>query len=468
MTPPDITGLIVRSVVGTTFDDLGEATVHDVRRRFVDIVGCAVGGANADGNAALRRVLPRDERGRGKATVLHRGDRMAPAEAGMLNAVQARSYDFEVCEIHVRQDENRSTGHIPATVDLTALAIGEALGASGRDVVLAAALGGDLAARLATAEDFAPDRSFDLTGTATAFGAVAAAARLRGLDADGLRDAFGIVLNLIAGSFQSVLDGVHAFKLPQGAAARNAVLAVELATEGFGGPPDAFFAKRGYFAQYTRRHRPEFVAHGLGRELHARGYHKAWPGCYGGHAALEGCLHLANEQGVRAPDVADLVIEVWSDVAGGFLDQPFSAGDGTAKALFNMRYAAASALLRGDALPMHYEGGALRDPEVLRLAAATRLRPTLPDDWGHGVAARVHAVRHDGSRTGVEVERPRGFPKRELTDGELDDKFRRNLAHAGDIEPDAADAALDRLWHIDTLADVGEIPRLLVATSAGN
>lgn len=460
--PSDITDMIVRSIIGAAYDDLDGTAVHDVRRRFVDVAGCAFGGAHADGNAALRRVLPLDGRASSRATVLHHGDRMAPAEAAMLNAVQARSYDFEVGEIHVLQEENRSTGHIPATVDLTALAVGEALGASGRDVVLAAALGGDLAARLATAEDFAPGHSFELTGTVTAFGAVAAAARLRRLDTETLRRAFGIVLNLIAGSFQSIIDAAHTFKLPQGAAARNAVLAVELAAAGFGGPLDAFYARRGYFAQYTRHHRPDLVAHGLGQEVHTRGYHKAWPGCYGCHAALEAGLLLANQQNVRATDVAELVIEVWPDIAGGFLDRPFSAGDGTAKALFNIRYAAASALLRGTALPAHYEGEARRDPELLRLIAATRLQPTLPDEWGHGVAARVHALRHDGSRADAEVERPRGFPGRELEDGELDCKFRANLAHAGGIEPDAAAAALDRLWHIDTLTDVGVIPPLLV------
>lgn len=457
---------MVEVVLTTGFDDLSDEQVHDLRRRLVDVVGCAVGGAVADGSGALRRVVGAGAR-QGRATVLGRGEALPPAEAAMLNAGQARAYDFEVSELHGGTGQERPTGHIPATVDLTALAVGEALGTGGREVIAAAAVAGDLAARLARAEDFAPSRSFDLSGTVTAFGAAAAAARLLGLDADGLRHALGLVLHLAAGSFQGVWDGVHAFRLPQAAAARNAVLAAEMASEGLTGPGDPLFSRRGYFAQYTRSHRPRVFAEGLGRTLHTRGYHKAYPSCYGNHPVIEACLRIAGDSPPAPDEVAAVEIELWADRMESFVAQPFGPGDSAQKALFNVRYAAATALVRGRALPADWDPPAVGDPGVLRVAEATRLAPTLPDDWGYGAAARVRVRLKGGRQRAAEVERPRGFPGRELDDQELSQKFRINVDHAGAVDGEAAREALGLLWRFDELGDVGAVTRLLRSIGPG-
>ena len=41
------------NILDTRFEDLDRATVEDAKKRIIDVVGCAVGGADGPGNAAL-------------------------------------------------------------------------------------------------------------------------------------------------------------------------------------------------------------------------------------------------------------------------------------------------------------------------------------------------------------------------------------------------------------------------------
>ena len=67
---------------------------------------------------------------------------------------------------------------------------------------------------LLSPNDFSFDTCFEVCGTANAFGAAAIAGRLMHLDHAQMVNAFGILVNLMAGSFQGIWDGVHSFKLP--------------------------------------------------------------------------------------------------------------------------------------------------------------------------------------------------------------------------------------------------------------
>jgi len=444
---------LLRRVVETRFEDLSPRNVRDVRRRFIDVVGCAVGGSVAGGNEAVSTALRRVG-GPGHATVVARGFRLPTGQAAMMNAIQCRSYDFEVSEVDFLQAEQRATGHVCATVDWMALSVGETLCCRGTDILTAAAIGGDLAARLASAEDFEPSRSFDLSGTVTAFGAAAAAGRLLGLDSDQLGHAFGLLPSLISGSFQGVLDGVHAFKLHQGTAAQNALLAVDLAREGFEGVRAPLFGPRGYFAQFTGSHQPEILTRDLTGSLKTQGYHKAYPGCYGNHAALEAALSVASRSPLAPDDIREVVVEIWSDKAGSFLVRPFGAGDSPEKALFNTAYAIASAVVRGGVSLADYDAPAVADPDVLSIAARIRYEPSLPDDWGRGVAARVHVVGFDGTTHSGEVEEARGFPGRPLSDEDLEAKYWANVEHQTNVGTEAAEEALDLLRSFEDLEDV--------------
>ena len=97
------------------------------------------------------------------------------------------------------------------------------VGASGADVLAAIIAGYEMTCRVALAlpagEHY--DRGFHPTATCGAFGAAAAAARVFGLDADGVAGALGTVLSQCAGSLQFLVNGAWTKRFQVGWAATN-------------------------------------------------------------------------------------------------------------------------------------------------------------------------------------------------------------------------------------------------------
>ena len=95
-------------------------------------------------------------------------------------------------------------------------------------------------ARLGVASGFDFELGWDNTGTINGFGATAIAGKLLGLDEKQIHNAFGIVLNQLAGSMDGVYDKTMCFKLPIALSARNGIFSADLAKEGFAGVKDPF------------------------------------------------------------------------------------------------------------------------------------------------------------------------------------------------------------------------------------
>ena len=159
--------------------------------------------------------------------------------------------------------------HPGAPVIPAALAAGEMVGASGADVLAAIIAGYEVTCRVALAlpagEHY--DRGFHPTATCGAFGAAAAAARVFGLDADGVAGALGTVLSQAAGSLQFLANGAWTKRFQVGWAAINGLMAATLVREGFKGASEALEGKHGFMRAYAPEPAPERAVQDLGRGL---------------------------------------------------------------------------------------------------------------------------------------------------------------------------------------------------------
>jgi 2-methylcitrate dehydratase PrpD len=193
-----------KNVLNTRFESLNEATLENAKSRIVDVLGCAIGGAKAAGNPALVELI-KEWGGKKEATILAWGGKVPACHAAMVNSVMARSFDFEVVGAVVEGEWIGS--HISGTTVPTALAMGEASGIGGKELITALLVGDNVAARIIASSGFNPNKAWDITGTINVFGATAVAGRLLGLNELQMRNAFGIVLNQLAGSMQNCWDG---------------------------------------------------------------------------------------------------------------------------------------------------------------------------------------------------------------------------------------------------------------------
>ncbi len=168
--------------------DAPESIRHEVSRVLLDCIGCAFAGLVTDaGRIAVDLV--KDEHGRLEATVI--GARQASVmPAAYANAMLANALDFDVWG---------PEGHMAPSTVLAALALAEAIDASGSELAAACIAGLEVGGRVGGAL-----RRFGMTGRPQSgggevrgqghvvLGVAAAAGRLLQLDADRMQHALGI------------------------------------------------------------------------------------------------------------------------------------------------------------------------------------------------------------------------------------------------------------------------------------
>ncbi len=225
---------------------LSEADRIQLQSLILDFTGVAFGGTERPWIVALHRWAER-YRGTGPARIVA-SDIMATAEiAAFVNG--AAGHSFELDDTH-----DASMSHPGAVVIPAALAVAAETGASGRDVMAAVAAGYEAMARIgiaARAERLIAT-GFHPTAVLGVFGAAATVGKLLGLDADGISCAWGHALSLSAGSmqFSQEVTGAEVKRLHAGYAARNGVLAAQMALVGIDAPRRSLDGKYGFLALY--------------------------------------------------------------------------------------------------------------------------------------------------------------------------------------------------------------------------
>src|SRR5579883_3449913 len=184
--------------------DLPPEALAVARHCLLDWLGCALAGSQEPLAAILRDEVV--ESG-GPATVLGTFLRTTPRAAALVNGAAGHALDFD--DTHT--DMN---GHPTAPVLPAALALAEALDASGERLLAAYVAGIEVECRLGLyigPEHYA--RGWHATGTLGTVGAAAAAAHLLGLDEKGWRTGLNLAATQAAGlkaSFGSMAKPLHA------------------------------------------------------------------------------------------------------------------------------------------------------------------------------------------------------------------------------------------------------------------
>ncbi|GGH42377.1 MmgE/PrpD family protein [Microbacterium album] len=456
----DYAGAIAEHLEGTGLRDMPEAAIARAKQRLIDSLGNVLAGVHATGNAAARAAFA-GYGGRPEATAAGVEERLPAPHAALLNAMAMRSYDFEAVGAEAA-DASMVAAHISGTTVPVALAAAERAGRDGTAFLEALILGEDLASRLAVASGFHTASGGDNTGTVNVMGGAAIVGRLEGFTQRQYRDALGHALNQMAGTVQNLFDKADSFKLPQSLAARNAIVAADLAKCGFGGLDDALGAAFGFFRLFSPAPRPEALLEGLGRSFYADMIIKPWASCRAAHPALDAVLRLRSGHGLTPDDIERVEIHVTPTTKRGFTgqrfaDDPRSEVDG----LFSIPYNVAVGLIEGTVRPEHLDVAYMARPDVRELLERVELVDSLPPDEYQTAEAVV--LTRDGRRLHQRVEDPLGdIYRNPLSDAAVRDKFRRNIEFAG-REERVGDELIAAVERVEDLDDLTPITSLLAA-----
>lgn len=302
----DETRVLAHYAASIAYQDIPPAIATRAGHLALDLVGSIVrAGVEADSTPSLyQTVAALGLDAEGACTVI--GDRhaYAPPVAALLNGALGHSLDFD--DTHADSSLHPGAPVVPA-----AFAVGERVGASGKEILAAIVAGYEVCCRLGNALDPTAHyaKGFHPTATAGTFGAAAAAGRLYGLDTEAMISAFGVAASQAAGSLQFLVNGAWNKRYQVGAAAMNGIIAATLARQGFHGATQAIEGKHGFLRAYSDQANPALATAGLG-EVYETGKVgvKPYPSCRYTHAPLDGLLAVRREQNLRADDILKVTI----------------------------------------------------------------------------------------------------------------------------------------------------------------
>jgi 2-methylcitrate dehydratase PrpD len=445
------TTALAEFVVKLTRADVPDAVLAQVRRATLDTVGCMLAGAS-EPVAAITRAVARAEGGAPLCTVVGTSLRTSPTWAALANGAAGHAHDFD--------DTNFALmGHPSAPLLSAALASGEAEMADGAAISLAYLVGFEIDAALG--QTLNPEhytRGWHATTSIGSIGCAAAAARILRLDSVHTRHALGIAASLASGlkeNFGSMTKPYHA-----GHAARNGVLAAQLAREGLTASDSALDGRQGYAAAFSGATLAPAAFDDLGRRweiVHSGIAVKPYPSCALTHAAIDTLVELRDAHRLTAAQIADVEVGV-NRVVPDVLrhDQPRSP----LERKFSMQFCAAAALVHGRVGLADFEDRPV-DADVQRVMERIRMVVDLgmPDGLDQHAWSRVRVHLSDGRTLDSPARGASGHADHPLTDAHLRAKF---LTCAVALPRDVAESVADQIAHFDEIPDIRALTSRLV------
>ncbi len=308
-----VTAQLARYMVAARDRALPEAVLRECRHRILDTFAAMVSGSRMRPGVMAAAYI-RGLGGTPQASVIGTDIRTTAVNAALANAMCAHADETD-------DFEPTTKAHPGSSVVPAALAIAEREGRSGEEFARAVALGYDLACRLLVAlgPDLVRGSHRSAEGTASAFGALGAAASLARLDEQGMRFAISYAAQQVSGLWSWVKDKDHVEKAFDfaGMGARNGVTAVDMVQAGLTGVDDVLDGVHNLFIALSSKPRPEEMVKDLGARFWvAESAIKTYSVGYPIQSPIDALLTLRRQHGLTPGNVRSIVVRLPTDAMG--------------------------------------------------------------------------------------------------------------------------------------------------------
>ena len=452
-TANDPTARLAEFAATLRYEDIPAPVLRRAEDLLLDWIGSALAGRGARPVEAIARFARTMGPAEGPAEVLIERRGTSPVFAAMVNA--AASHFAEQDDVH-----NSSVFHPAAVVFPPALAVAQALGASGRDLLVASVAGYEVGIRVGEFLGRSHYRIFHTTGTAGTIAAAAAAGRLLGLDPQRMRHAFGSAGTQAAGLWEFLRDAADSKQLHTAHAAGAGLTAAYLAADGFTGAQRILDGERGMAAGMSSDADPARLADRLGsRWALAETSFKFHASCRHTHPAADALLALMNERRLAASDIAEAVAQVHQgaiDVLGAVV-QPLTVH----QAKFSMGTVLGLIATTGRAGLAEFDERFLADEvKAFRDKVRMELDPEVDTAYPNRWIGKLRVRTNDGREFSSRIEEPRGDPGNTLSRPEIEDKAIRLAGYRQGATEAEMRRVIDLVWSLDGL---DKVPKLLVS-----
>ena len=451
----DIMVQLTRFILETKYEDLPEPIIHTTKNLLLDTLGCGLAGITTDpGKIAIAtaKILG----GPPECSVIGTGKKVSITTAVLVNGQLVNAIDFDTVMLGA---------HTPPYVIPTELAMAERVGASGKDLILATALGLEIASRIGFATP-APmqfvgrDKTFKYAqreGYAkTNFGAAAGAGKLLGLNAGQMANALAV-----AGHMSQILTWSRSnYAMPRnlskygfpGWQNTGAIIAVLLAQLGFQGDVNLLDDDEHGFGEFSGYDswNPEKITVGLGKTWSfAEISYKRYACCTSLHRCLDAFFQMQQQYHLHPEEIESINCTTSPTVDSLlFTDRRLN---NIVDLQFGMHYIMAMAAYGAPTGVDWQDWNKLNDPKIIGFSK----KVTLKGDPKYG-ETRLSTVEVVARGKTFKAELP--GPTAPLTDKELVEKFRHNASRS--LTQDKIDQAVSTFT---TLEKTGHVSQLISA-----
>jgi 2-methylcitrate dehydratase PrpD len=448
MTDTNPTQTLATFAATLRFDDVPATVVRRAEDLFLDWFGSALAGKGARPVESIARFYESMGPSDGPSEVLIHRRGSSPLVAACANA--AASHFAEQDDVH-----NGSVFH-PATVVFSpALAVAQAIGASGRAFLLASVVGYEVGIRVGEFLGRSHYKVFHTTGTAGTLAAAAAVGSLLRLSPAQMQHAFGSAGTQSAGLWEFLRDAADSKQLHTAHAAGAGLASAYLAQDGVTGARRILEGAQG-------------LAAGMSTDADARkltdGLRKRWTvvetsfkyhaSCRHTHPAADALLQVMQAHALRPGQIKRVVARVHQgaiDVLG-----PVTDPQTVHQAKFSMGTVLGLAAVHANVGLGEFDS-AFKEKAVtaFRDCVSMELDPEVDAAYPARWIGKVTVYTVDGRRIEGRVDEPKGDPGNTLTRAEIEDKAVRLARYRDGASEAEMRKVIARAWALAGAETVG-------------
>lgn len=441
------------------YEDLDAEVVDYTKRIILDSLACLYGGINSKPASMVHEAVE-ELGGNHQSTIISSGAKTSMENAAIANGVALRYLDYN--DIYFGP---AWTSHASDNL-ATLLAVAEAYGATGKDLILATVLAYEIQMSFS---DLPVERNLWHGGwhhsAACSYSGAAGVGKL--LKLSGLQIAHGMALSgARANTFAQIRHG----DIPMDKAlsaplvASRSILSVLLARLGFTGQTTILEGDYGFKYAVaagadvgplvpTPNEPFRIMKNGL----------KPWPVEGMTPAMVEAALNLREQVADKIDEISEITIYVHKEATTKpSWDQSKMMPDSKETADHSFPFCVAIALVAGQVTPDEFSNEWLFDERIRRLIQCTRFevedRLTREFEAG-GRPARVE-IRIGGDTFSEEILRPLGSPERKMSDEQIERKFRTMAA--SHLPEEQMVGVVRRILSLEAETDVASLVEALV------
>ncbi|MCC6244085.1 MAG: MmgE/PrpD family protein [Gemmatimonadaceae bacterium] len=437
----DSTQALAHFAATLSFETIPTSVVRRTEDLFLDWFASALAGKDSRPVESIARFAESMGPVDGPSEILIHRRGSSPLIAATVNA--AASHVAEQDDVH-----NGSVFHPATVVFPAALAVAQAIGASGRDLLVASVAGYEVGIRIGEFLGRSHYRIFHTTGTAGTFAAAAAVGHLLKLTPEQMGHAFGSAGTQSAGLWEFLRDAADSKQLHTAHAAGAGLTAAYLARDGFTGARHILDGPQGLAAGTSTDADARRLNDGLGtRWTVTETSFKFHAACRHTHPAADALQQVMREHRLAIDDirtVTALVHQAAIDVLGPVVDPQT-----VHQAKFSMGTVLGLIAVQGRAGLAEFDNH-WRNTQVRSIhdKVSMKLDPEVDAAYPGRWIGKVSVETMDGRQFEGMVLEPKGDPGNTLTRYELEEKALALASYRGGASMAEMQSVIAKVWSL--------------------